>query len=91
MNGRHLSLPDPVHSRYNSSMPDRLEIAAKKLRTALDLHDFVVEMMRENLKRRHPDLDAAGIDALLVKWLRTRPGAEHGDSAGVPGTWPRRR
>jgi hypothetical protein len=39
------------------------------------------------------DLFEAGeaeIEAHIVAWLHERPGAEHGDAVGRPGTWPRR-
>jgi hypothetical protein len=57
---------------------------AEKLRAALELHEVGVELMRQNLRRRHPDASDDLIDDLLTDWLRTRPGAEHGDGAGRP-------
>lgn len=57
---------------------------AERLRIALDLHDAGVEMMRQNLRRRHPDADEQEIERLLVVWLHERPGAEHGDAVGRP-------
>lgn len=57
---------------------------AERLRIALDLHDAGVEMMRQNLRRRHPDADEQEIQRLLVAWLHERPGAEHGDAVGRP-------
>jgi hypothetical protein len=62
---------------------------AQKLAASLDLFEYGCAMMRENLRRAHPGADDARIDALLIAWLRTRPGAEHGDGVGRPGTWPR--
>lgn len=59
---------------------------AEKLRAALELHDVGVELMRQNLRRRHPDASDEEIDDMLTDWLRTRPGAEHGDAAGRPTT-----
>jgi hypothetical protein len=64
--------------------------AAERLRLALDLYSAGEAMMRQNLRRRHPELDDAGIEQLLIAWLRQRPGAEHGDAVGKPGVWPRR-
>jgi hypothetical protein len=72
-------------------MPSHLEIAARKLATALELHEFGVKMMRANLRRKHPDLDDMQIEELLARWLRTRPGAEHGDGPGQVVDWPRNR
>ena len=72
-------------------MASHLEIAARKLATALQLHEFGIEMMRANLRRRHPDLDDEEIETLLTRWLRTRPGAEHGDAPGTETSWPHER
>ena len=63
---------------------------AQKLRLSLDMFAYGCDMMRQNLRRAHPDADDAAIEELLRAWLRTRPGAEHGDGEGRPGTWPRR-
>lgn len=57
---------------------------AERLRIALDLHDAGVEMMRQNLRRRHPGASDQEIERLLLAWLRERPGAEHGDAVGRP-------
>lgn len=57
---------------------------AERLRIALDLHDAGVEMMRQNLRRLHPDADEGEIERLLLRWLHERPGAEHGDAQGRP-------
>jgi hypothetical protein len=60
---------------------------AQKLQLSLDMFAYGCEMMRQNLRRAHPQADDAAIEELL----RTRPGAEHGDAVGRPGHWPRRR
>ncbi|MFI5401542.1 MAG: hypothetical protein ACHQ1G_01190 [Planctomycetota bacterium] len=57
---------------------------AERLRIALDLHDAGVAMMRQNLRRHHPDADEREIERLLLAWLHERPGAEHGDAVGRP-------
>lgn len=49
------------------------ELVAHRIRAAFDLYDFGVSMMRQNLRRRHPDADARQIGALLTQWLRDRP------------------
>ena len=49
---------------------------------AFDLHEAGVAMMRQTLRRRHPDYSEAQIGQLLRKWLCTRPGAELGDAPG---------
>ncbi len=48
-----------------------------------------VDLMRQNLRRRHPEADDGEIERLLAAWLVERPGAEHGDAAGTPVPWPR--
>lgn len=65
--------------------------AAERLRLALDLFAAAEAMMRQNLCRRFPEANAEEIEDRLVAWLSERPGAEHGDAAGRPGTWPRVR
>ncbi|MBK9387056.1 MAG: hypothetical protein IPN34_19750 [Planctomycetes bacterium] len=58
---------------------------------SLDMLDDGCRMMRENLRRRHPECREAELEELLVAWLIERPGAEHGDGVGRPGVWPRVR
>lgn len=69
----------------------REELMTERLRLAFDLHEAGIDLMRQNLRRRDPQADAAEIEQRLGAWLRHRPGAEHGDAVGVPGSWPRRR
>ena len=64
--------------------------AAARLRTALDLFEAGVEMMRQRLRRDHPDLAEREIAARLTAWLRERPGAEFGDAVGRRLSWPPR-
>ena len=56
--------------------------AARVFRMTLDLFDAGVQMMRQNLRRQDPDADEQEIDRRLSRWLRARPGAEHGDCSG---------
>ena len=49
-----------------------------------------VEMMRQTLRRDHPDLADQEIEARLRAWLRERPGAEFGDALGRHVHWPGR-
>ena len=72
------------------SIPTASEKAAARLRMALDLFETGVEMMRQKLRRDHPDLADHEVEARLGSWLRERPGAEFGDAVGRPATWPRR-
>ncbi|HEV8581748.1 MAG TPA: hypothetical protein VGX68_21990 [Thermoanaerobaculia bacterium] len=64
-------------------------LAARRFRTALDLFEAGVEMMRQNLRRRYPDASEQEIKERLGQWLRERPGAEYGDCEGRPVPWPR--
>jgi hypothetical protein len=63
------------------------KLAAARLRMALEMHEEGVWLMRQNLRRRHPDATEPTIDRLLGNWLSTRPGAEHGDAKGIPRRW----
>jgi hypothetical protein len=53
-------------------------------RTTLDLFQSGVDLMRQNLRRRHPDAGEQDIERLLHEWLLERPGAEAGDCTGRP-------
>jgi hypothetical protein len=57
---------------------------AARLRIALELHELGVEMQRQRLRRERPLLTDAELDVAIRAWLHERPGAEHGDTAGVP-------
>ena len=59
-----------------------LDRAAERLRVAFDLYQLGEDLMRQQLRRRHPGASAAELEDMLVKWLHTRPGAEHGDCPG---------
>ena len=70
-------------------MPVKSDSPADRLRLALDLFAAGEAMMRQNLRRLHPDASEAEIERRLVAWLQERPGAEHGDANGIPVPWPR--
>lgn len=57
---------------------------ADTFRATLDLFQTGIDLMRQNLRRRHPQAAEEDLDRLLREWLRERPGAEAGDSAGRP-------
>ena len=63
--------------------------AIRRFRLALDLYEAGEAMMRRQLERRHPGAPPEEIERMLVEWLRERPGAPNGDSAGRPVPWPR--
>jgi hypothetical protein len=60
-------------------------VSARMFRLTLDLFDAGVQVMRQNLRRQDPEADEQEIDRRLSAWLRTRPGAEHGDCSGCAG------
>ena len=68
----------------NESVSAAREKAAVRLRMALDLFEMGLEMMRQKLRRDHPDLADHEVEARLGSWLRERPGAEFGDAVGRP-------
>jgi hypothetical protein len=65
--------------------------AAARLRTALDLFVAGERLMRQSLRRLHPEASDGEIDRRLRDWMSERPGAEHGDAVGRVVQWPRRR
>jgi len=66
------------------------DVLARRLRATLLLHEDGVRLMRQNLRRRHPDENDEEIERRLRDWLSERPGAEFGDAQGRPVAWPRR-
>lgn len=51
-------------------------------RATLDLFQTGVDLMRQNLRRRHPGASIEEIERRLAEWLQKRPGAEAGDCLG---------
>lgn len=70
-------------------MSDESELAAERFRLALELFEAGEALKRQQLRREHPEATESQIEALLVAWLRDRPGAPHGDAEGRPIPWPR--
>jgi len=62
---------------------------AGRFRMALDLYATGEAVMRHRIRRQHPELGEAEVEARLLEWLKARPGAEHGDAVGRPSAWPR--
>ena len=58
------------------------KVTAQRLLEACELHELGCEMMKQNLKRRHPELGPEDLRARYLRWLRHRPGAEEGDAPG---------
>ena len=69
---------------------DSPEAVAARVQSALDLCEMAENMRRAQLRREHPDATDHEIQVMLVAWLNTRPGAEHGDAWGRPIDWPPR-
>ena len=65
------------------------EVAARRFKVTLELFEAGVAMMREKLRREHPEWADTAVEAAVAAWLRERPGAEHGDAVGRPVRWPR--
>lgn len=55
---------------------------ADAFRATLDLFDTGLDLMRQNLRRSHPEAGEEQIELLLHEWLVDRPGAESGDCPG---------
>lgn len=62
--------------------PHDLERCAERLRWALEMSDFGLAMMRQNLSRRHPQETPEQIEDRLAEWLATRSDAPAGDGWG---------
>lgn len=74
---------------YNECVADDApDVLAARLRAAFDLSALGESIRRAQLRREHPDATDGEIDALVVAWLQTRPGAEHGDAWGRAISWP---
>ena len=57
-------------------------LLSSRFRTAMDLFAAGEDMMRLKLARDNPTLATSEVEALLLAWLRRRPGAERGDCPG---------
>lgn len=58
---------------------------------AKELADLAERMVRERYRRENPSASESELDAMIDRWLRTRPGAEHRDAEGRVVTLPRAR
>jgi hypothetical protein len=63
-------------------MPSTPPSVTDAFRTALELFETGLDLMRENLRRNHPGASEEQIERLLLEWLLERPGAESGDCVG---------
>ena len=42
---------------------------AKRMRSALEMHEFGVQLYRQRMRREHPEASRAEIDDLVRRWL----------------------
>lgn len=76
--------PASAESRTVKTMSASSSSIVAAFRATLELYETGIDLMRQNLRRRHPDVDEHDIERLLGEWLRERPGAEFGDCVGRP-------
>lgn len=57
---------------------------AERFRITVDLAETGVDLMRENLKRRHPEADDDEIESLLRAWRQDRPPDAPGRRRPIP-------
>jgi hypothetical protein len=65
-------------------MPSSTPSIGDAFRATLELFETGLDLMRQNLRRRHPEAGDEEIERLLRDWLRDRSGAESGDCLGRP-------
>lgn len=53
------------------------------MQMAFELYEVAEAMKRQNVRRRHPELDDAEVEERVLEWLYRRPGVEHGDVDGA--------
>ncbi len=70
---------------------ERSRRAAERFQMALSLYELAEDMLRQKLRRKHPEASAEEIDQRVLEWRLHRPGAEFGDAPGQPVPWPRPR
>jgi hypothetical protein len=75
-------VPNGPAEGYNPRMPPTTPSVGHASRTTLDLFETGLGLMRQNLRRDHPDATDQEIERRLHQWLRDRPGAEFGDCPG---------
>ncbi|MGE3277781.1 MAG: hypothetical protein AB7O67_21915 [Vicinamibacterales bacterium] len=55
---------------------------AESFRATLELCETGLQLMRQNLRRRHPGIAEPDLERLVHAWRLERPGAEAGDCPG---------
>ena len=63
----------------------------RRMRILFDLCESAELIMRQNIRRWHPDLGEAEVEERLAAWRRERPDAPLGDAYGRPSAkWARK-
>ncbi|MFD4433277.1 hypothetical protein [Nocardia sp. NPDC058497] len=57
---------------------------AQRLRLALEMSEFGVQIYRTRMRRTYPGASASEIEGMVHSWLLSRPGAPSGDAVGHP-------
>lgn len=71
-----------MSNAFDQKRPISDPAVLRRMAIAFDLYWTAEEMMRQNLRRRNPSASDEEIEQGIRKWLRKRPGAEHGDGVG---------
>ena len=80
--------PGPRGARMDEVMLRRSQdpaAVAARLRSTLDLMAAGMALMRQRIRREHPELTSDEVEARVLGWLRARPA----DAPGRPVGWPR--
>ncbi|MET8774728.1 hypothetical protein ABZV58_06830 [Nocardia sp. NPDC004654] len=59
---------------------------AQRLRRALEMSQFGLEMYRARMRRTFPDASESELEKKVHEWLLSRPGAPLGDALGHSST-----
>ncbi len=66
-----------------------LTTVQKRFRTAMELHDFGVAMMRHRFRRENRSANDDQIEQMVLGWLRSPRTGSPGDAEGREVAWPR--
>jgi Rv0078B-related antitoxin len=71
--------------------PIRDHAVRARFEMTLDLFETAEQMVRQRLRREHPELDDQGIEERVVRWLRACPTLDQGGGSTSRTFRPRRR
>jgi len=60
---------------------------AQRLRTAFDLFEAGLSMMRARFRRSRPNASPAEIESMVSAWLLQQPNVKFGDAEDRQNTW----